>query len=101
MPNGLAILAVVIMLPLAAVAVVRIIGGLVLRRWPQQHAAFQRHWLWSIVPATGVYLAFIGAWWFAILWVAVSVLAVLLLKRADYLGAADGHWTRGPDKRHP
>ena len=88
MSNGLAVLVAVIVLPLAAVIVVRIVGGLVLRRWPDQHAAFQRHWLWSIVPATAVYLAVIDAWWFAILWVAVSVVAVLLLKRGNYMGMA-------------
>ena len=98
MPSGLAILAAVIVLPLAAVAVGRIVGGLVLRRWPKQHAAFQRHWLWSIVPATAIYLAAISAWWFAILWVAVSVLAVVLLKRADYFGSGNADWTRRPEK---
>lgn len=95
--NGLAILAAVIVLPLAAAVVVRILGGFVLRRWPEQHAAFQRHWLWSIVPATAVYLAVIAAWWFAILWVGVSVLAVLLLKRTNYMGAAYDFRTRDLD----
>ena len=99
MSSGLAILAAVIVLPLAVVAAVRIIGGFVLRRWPEQHAAFQRHWLWSIVPATAIYLAIIGAWWFAILWVAVAVLAVLLLKRADYFGSGNPDLTSRPDKR--
>ncbi len=99
MPSGLATLAAVFVLPLAAVAVARILGGLVFRWWPDQHAAFQRHWLWSIVPATAIYLAVISSWWFAFLWVAVSVLAVLLLKRADYFGSGNADWTRRPDKR--
>jgi hypothetical protein len=97
-PSGLATLAAVIVLPLAAVAVVRIVGGLVLRRWPKQHAAYQRHWLWSTVPVTAIYLAVIRAWWFAILWVAVSVLVVMLLKRADYFGSGNADWTRKPHK---
>lgn len=88
MRNGLATLGAVIVLPLVAVALVRIVGGFFLRRSPERLAVLQRHWLWSIVPLTAVYLAVIDAWWFAIVWLGVSILAVVLLKRWNYMGMA-------------
>jgi len=78
-------------IPLAAVVVVRILGGLLLRHSPERHRAFQRQWLWAIVPATAIYLSVLGVWPLAIAWVVVSTLAVILLKRADYMGTGTGH----------
>src|SRR4051794_4628810 len=83
-------LVAVLGIPLAAVVVVRIVGELVLRRSPERHRAFQRHWLWAIVPATAIYLSILGVWPLAIAWVVVSTLAVILLKRADYMGTGTG-----------
>jgi hypothetical protein len=85
-----ALLIAVLGVPLAAVVLTRVVGGIALRRRPKQRAALERHWLWAIVPATAVYLAAIGAWLVAVLWLAVSPLAVLLLKRSGYFGAAAG-----------
>jgi hypothetical protein len=81
-----AIAVAVLAIPLAAALLVRAVGGLALRPWPEWHAALERHWLWAIVPATAAFLVVVGAWPFAILWALVSPLAVMLLKRIDYFG---------------
>ena len=89
--NGLVVLVAVLAIPLAAVVVVRILGGLLLSHSPRRHRALQRHWLWAIVPATAIYLLVIGAWPFAIAWMVASPLAVVLLKRANYMGTGAAH----------
>ena len=86
MKNAAVVLVAVLAIPLAAAVFTRIIGGLVLRPWPSAHSALERHWLWIVVPATAAYLFVDGAWAFAVLWLGISPLAVLLLKRYDYLG---------------
>ena len=84
--NGLDALVAILAIPLAAVVVVRILGGLLLRHSPERHRAFQRQWLWAIVPATAIYLSVLGVWPLAIAWVALSTLVVVLLKRTNYMG---------------
>jgi len=82
----LAVLVAVLAIPLAAVVVVRLLGGLLLRHSPERHRTFERQWLWAIVPATAIYLSVLGVWPLAIAWVVLSTVAVILLKRTNYMG---------------
>jgi len=90
------LLVAVLAIPLAVVVLVRVVGGLLLRPWPERHAALERHWLWAIVPVTAIYLLVIGAWPLAIVWVVATPLAVVLLKRADYLGMSGSVSRKNP-----